>query len=67
MKREELKALLGDKADDAVIDKIMAMNGQDIEKHKNDATKAADDLKAANKIKGNKINSSAKLKIVKES
>lgn len=48
MKREELKALLGDKADDAVIDKIMAMNGQDIEKHKNDATKAADDLKAAN-------------------
>lgn len=48
MKREELKTLLGDKAEDAVIDKIMAMNGQDIEKHKNDAAKAADDLKAAN-------------------
>jgi hypothetical protein len=37
MKREDLKSLLGDKADDATIDKIMAMNGQDIEKHKSAA------------------------------
>jgi len=48
MKREELKKLLGDAGTDEVLDKIMAMDGEDIEKHKNDATKAADDLKVAN-------------------
>jgi hypothetical protein len=37
MNREALKTLLGEKADDATIDKIMAMNGQDIEKFKADA------------------------------
>ena len=34
MKREDVRTLLGDKADDATIDKIMALNGADIEKHK---------------------------------
>lgn len=47
MKREELKALLGDKADDAVIDKIMEMNGKDIQRHQDAATKAGNDLQAA--------------------
>lgn len=47
MKREELKALLGDKADDATIDKIMEINGKDIKKHQDDATKAGNDLQAA--------------------
>lgn len=36
MKRDELKKLLGDQVSDEVIDKIMAENGKDIEKHKAD-------------------------------
>lgn len=46
MKREELKKLLGDGADEKVIDAIMALHGADLEAHKNTATKAGDDLKA---------------------
>lgn len=39
MKREDLKKLLGESATDETIDKIMSMNGSDIEAHK---TKAID-------------------------
>lgn len=38
MKREDLRKLLGDDVADEVIDKIMAENGKDIEKHKADNT-----------------------------
>ncbi len=38
MKREELKKLLGDGVEDTVIDKIMAMNGSDIEGFKSKLT-----------------------------
>lgn len=48
MKREELKKLLGDGADEKVIDSIMALHGADLETHKNAAAKAGDDLKAVN-------------------
>lgn len=44
MKREDVKKLLGEGADDAIVDKIMAMNGQDIEKHKSLAETAKTDL-----------------------
>lgn len=40
MKREELKKLLGESATDEVIDKIMGMNGADIEAQKKKATDA---------------------------
>jgi len=46
MKREELKKLLGEGADEKVIDAIMALHGSDLESHKTTATKAGDDLKA---------------------
>lgn len=36
MKRDDLKKWLGDQIDDAVIDKIMAEHGKDIERHKSD-------------------------------
>lgn len=46
MKREELKKLLGDGADEKVIDSIMALHGADLEAHKTAATKAGTDLTA---------------------
>lgn len=50
MKREDLKKLLGDAATDEVLDKIMGMNGADIEAHKKsltDAETARDQFKAS--------------------
>jgi hypothetical protein len=38
MKREDLKKLLGETATDELVDKIMGMNGQDIEAHKTKLT-----------------------------
>jgi len=49
MKREELKKLLGDGADDKVIDSIMALHGADLEAHKTAAATAKTDLET---IKG---------------
>jgi len=48
MKRDELKKLLGDAATDEVIDKIMSMNGADIETHKTKATELQGQLDTAN-------------------
>jgi len=49
MKREELKKLLGDGADEKVIDSIMALHGSDLEVHKSAAATAKTDLET---IKG---------------
>jgi hypothetical protein len=46
MKREELKKLLGEAGTDEVIDKIMAINGSDIEAHKKEASTSGEKLTA---------------------
>jgi len=47
MKREDLKKLLGDAATDEVLDKIMGLNGTDIETHKTNLANLTKQLETA--------------------